>query len=95
MEKLKGCPFCGHKLHKINISHYNLAGKRYYIVCPRCACHGPNVISEIEAIEAWNSRLLTPAAPDSEGRCPECVQNKDDDMNYCANCGRKFRCQRA
>jgi len=68
MEKLKDCPFCGHKLRESNISHYNLAGKRYYIVCPKCACHGPNVRSEKGAIEAWNKRHPTPAAPDSEGR---------------------------
>ena len=73
------------------------------IIC--LAVEGPDatsirsVINKIikEAGRGYNlcDRHLTPAAPDSEGRCPECVQNKDDDMNYCANCGRKFRRQRA
>jgi len=54
---MQPCPFCGHKAKESDMSYYNFSGKRYYIVCPICHCHGPNAGSEAEAIAAWDERI--------------------------------------
>ena len=56
MNKLKKCPFCGEK--RASVTSYNVVGKRYYVVCHSCYCHGPNCKTEAGAIETWEGSLI-------------------------------------
>lgn len=55
-EKLKPCPFCGHK--EVIVYHDYWDAVEYWMVeCAKCSGSGPNTPTEKEAIDAWNGRV--------------------------------------
>jgi transcription elongation factor Elf1 len=51
-EKINPCP-CGH-LSPVVMK--TIAGKYYFVFCKACGIRGPNKLTELEAITAWNKQ---------------------------------------
>lgn len=54
-----GCPFCG-KTDGLSVHKFYNAMNWYKVTCSICKASGGARLSEVQAIEAWNSR--TPIA---------------------------------
>ena len=94
--KLKECPFCGGLAgleRDSNIFQGQCYSDRYQpsvanqdhgyrIRCGKCGCQTCWWHFKAEASKAWDSRHLTPTAPDSEGRCEKC----DGNFKHSAGC---------
>jgi Lar family restriction alleviation protein len=54
MDKLKPCPFCGHRAVEYRAAE--LVSQAWVIVCDECYAQGPIVSRENEAPKYWNRR---------------------------------------
>lgn len=57
-EELKPCPFCGNK--DVSVADTGSAWVRCLV--PDCGCEGPVCESEIDAVHAWNCRVVVASA---------------------------------
>jgi Lar family restriction alleviation protein len=62
IEELLPCPFCGNSDYLcVSNGIFNSGQKTYYVECPECAaCSGSFLLSQDEAIKAWNTRAMQP-----------------------------------
>ena len=57
-KELLACPFCGsNKIILQNTGYKQLQGTRLiYFACLECKCYGPDRITILDAVKAWNKR---------------------------------------
>ena len=83
------CPFCGGEAnYHMSISRHPEHDYWHGVFCLTCPACIDNFDTEVEAIEAWNTRAERTCHKGSGWYCEECEQTcRRLRMNYCPNCG--------
>ena len=56
-EELKRCPFCGGKAEIVPVYDNESGFSGYAVICADCGCGTIGSEDEIDAVNAWNTRI--------------------------------------